>query len=140
MATAETASTTTNLLIVLPLVEGRAGISTTLLVCSRLGWLACNSALTRVAFAPLRKVSLVPPRPRAGTIPATQPKGKFIILLVFWLFHPPAIPGTNRPHPHCRAMQWIEAIINISAFVGFIGVASLGEKTCDGQESEEPMV
>jgi hypothetical protein len=25
-------------------------------------------------------------------------------------------------------MQWIEALINISAFAGFIGVASLGSK------------
>jgi hypothetical protein len=31
-------------------------------------------------------------------------------------------------------MQWIEALINISAFLGFVGVASLGGKTCDGEE------
>jgi hypothetical protein len=36
-------------------------------------------------------------------------------------------------------MQWIEALINISALVGFVGVASLGGKTCDQQEPEEPI-
>jgi hypothetical protein len=34
-------------------------------------------------------------------------------------------------------MQWIEALINISAFLGFVGVASLGGKTCD--QPEEPI-
>jgi hypothetical protein len=36
-------------------------------------------------------------------------------------------------------MQWIEALINISALVGFVGVASLGGKTCDRQRPAEPI-
>jgi hypothetical protein len=32
--------------------------------------------------------------------------------------------GTNIRTALCRAMQWIEALINMSAFAGFIGVAT----------------
>jgi hypothetical protein len=31
-------------------------------------------------------------------------------------------------------MQWIEALINISAFLGFVSIANLGRRTCDGEE------
>jgi hypothetical protein len=41
--------------------------------------------------------------------------------------------------PHCRAMQWIEALINVTAFVGFVGMANLGGKTCRQREPEEPI-
>jgi hypothetical protein len=37
-------------------------------------------------------------------------------------------------------MQWIEALINISALVGFVGIANLGRpKTCDQGAPEEPI-
>jgi hypothetical protein len=29
------------------------------------------------------------------------------------------------------AMLWIEAIINLSAFAGFIGIANINPKSCD---------
>jgi len=44
----------------------------------------------------------------------------------------PREPSGHRLH-YC-GMQWIEALINISAFLGFVGVASLGGKTCDPEE------
>jgi hypothetical protein len=31
-------------------------------------------------------------------------------------------------------MQWIEALINISGFLGFVGIANLGWKTRDPEE------
>jgi hypothetical protein len=36
--------------------------------------------------------------------------------------------------PPIALLQWIEALINISAFLGFVGVANLGWKTCDPEE------
>jgi hypothetical protein len=36
--------------------------------------------------------------------------------------------GTNAFGDDLTGMQWIEAIINISAFAGFIGVANFGHK------------
>ena len=51
----------------------------------------------------------------------------------------PAVRGTMCPRSHYCAMQWIEALINISALVGFVGVANLGGKPCDGRKPTEPM-
>ena len=36
----------------------------------------------------------------------------------------PSHSGTNSPHGGFPAMQWIEALINLSAFAGFIGLAT----------------
>jgi hypothetical protein len=36
-------------------------------------------------------------------------------------------------------MQWIEAILNISALVGFVGVANLGCQSRDQGAPEEPI-
>jgi hypothetical protein len=46
----------------------------------------------------------------------------------------PSNPGTKHALSHYCGMQWIEALINISAFLGFVGIANLGWKTCDGEE------
>lgn len=47
----------------------------------------------------------------------------------------PSSPGEPSAHrSHYCGMQWIEALINISAFLGFVGVANLGGKTCDPEE------
>jgi hypothetical protein len=36
-------------------------------------------------------------------------------------------------------MQWIEALINILAFVGFVGVANLGWETSNRRNPREPI-
>ncbi len=47
--------------------------------------------------------------------------------------------GTKPDPSHYCGMQWIEALINISALVGFVGVASLGGNTSDCRRPTEPM-
>jgi hypothetical protein len=40
----------------------------------------------------------------------------------------PSHSGTNGPRRALVGMQWIEALINVSGLVGFVGVATLWPK------------